>query len=290
MEDEQLALKDTDRMEQELEKTKAGAVVPHAASAQSRVKAILTAPIALKIIGGVVLLAIWQVAVHELAPAYVATPIGIAKVFWPVVTSADFLSAAWSTIRAVLEGLALCLVTGAIFGMAIGRSKLMHRIFGHYVYGMYAMPMVAILPPLTLWFGYTQNARLALIILVTFVTIVINVADGARHVPREYMEVAHMFQAKRRHIWFDVTLMSSLPYLLAGIRLSIGRAIVAAVLAEFFTSIGGLGYFILLNARSYEDNTAFVAILLLGALGVFLESSMKWIVRFSMPWYGRSAR
>ncbi len=245
--------------------------------------------LSLKLAAGLVLLGAWQILIQELAPSYVATPIGIAKVLVPVVTSASFLAAAWSTIRAVLEGIAVSLIGGGLFGMAMGRLKLVDWAFGHYIYGLYAMPMIAILPPLTLWVGYTANARLALIIFVGFVSIAINAADGARSVGKEYLEVARMFQASQRNIWFQITLFSSLPYLLAGVRLAIGRAIVAAVIAEFFMSIGGLGYFILLNARSYRDNTAFVAIVLLGALGIVLESSMNWITRRTMPWYGRAA-
>lgn len=252
-------------------------------------KACFASRLFLKIFAGFVLLAGWQILIQAYAPPFVATPIGIAKVLVPVFTSARFLTAAWSTIRAVLEGIAISLVAGGLFGIAMGRSKVMDWLFGHYIYGFYAMPMIAILPPLTLWVGYTTNARLALIIFVAFVSIAINAADGARSVSKDYLEVAHVFQASRRNIWFEITFFSSLPYLLAGTRLAIGRAIVAAVIAEFFTSIGGLGYFILLNARSYRENTAFVAIILLGALGVLLESSMNWITRRTMPWYGRAS-
>ena len=75
-----------------------------------------------------------------------------------------------------------------------------------------------------------------------------------------------------------------MPYLLAGFRLAAGRALIGAVVAEFFLSVGGLGYYILYNSRSYHHNEAFVGVLLLAGFGVGFELLVNWATRHFMPW------
>jgi len=106
-------------------------------------------------------------------------------------------------------------------------------------------------------------------------------------VPREFLEVARSFRSDRLRMLIEIVLPSSTPYLLAGFRLAAGRALIGAVVAEFFLSIGGLGYFILYNSRSYRHNQAFVGVLLLAAFGVGFELLVKWSTRRFLPWYRR---
>lgn len=240
-----------------------------------------------KITAGILLLIIWEVLVSNFAPPYVASPIGIARVFPSVVGGTHFQTAVWQTFAAIAEGLVIALLTGVVTGLAMGRVKLFDRMAGVYVNGLYSMPMVAILPLITLWFGYTSAARLATIVFAAFFSIAINTADGARSVPREYLEVAKVYHASRWHVWFTITLPASMPYLLAGIRLALGRAVVGAVIAEFFASIGGLGFYILTETRSYHHNQAIVAVIVLALFGVLVETLMKRVTKRLMPWHGK---
>ena len=116
-----------------------------------------------------------------------------------------------------------------------------------------------------------------------------NVADGARSVPREYLEVSRSYRSGRLRMLTDIVLPASMPYLLAGFRLAAGRALIGAVVAEFFLSIGGLGYYILYNSRSYHHNEAFVGVLLLAFFGAGFEVLVNWSTRRFLPWYRREA-
>ncbi len=247
----------------------------------------LASPLVLKLAAGLVLLALWEIVVRSLAPAYVARPSGIVKVFFSVMQDAQFLAAAGATLWAVVEGLFISLVAGIATGFLMGRVKVIEYGLRYYVNSLFATPMVAILPLVSLWFGYSGDARLAVIVFASFFTITINACDGARLVPLEYLEVAQSFRARRLSTFLHIVLPSSLPYLLAGARLAAGRALIGAVVAEFFVSIPGLGYYILFNSRTFKHNEAFIAVILLVATGVAFEAFVKWLTRRYMPWARR---
>jgi ABC-type nitrate/sulfonate/bicarbonate transport system permease component len=251
-------------------------------------KGALDSPWVLKAVAGVVLLALWEVVVRALAPAYVARPSGIAKVFFAVITDAQFLGAAALTLGAVLEGLVVSLIAGTLVGFLMGRLPAAERALRYYVNSLFATPMVAILPLLTLWFGYNSHARLATVVFAGFFPIAVNACEGARAVPFEYIEVSRSFRARPASTLLDVILPASLPYLIAGVRLAAGRALVGAVVAEFFISIPGLGYFILYHSRTFRHNEALVAVIVLVAAGVGFEALTRWLTRRCLPWHRAS--
>jgi ABC-type nitrate/sulfonate/bicarbonate transport system permease component len=156
------------------------------------------------------------------------------------------------------------------------------------VNAFFALPTIAVLPLMTLWFGYSSTARLALIIFGSFMPVCLNVYDGVRRLPTEFIEVAKTYHARWWNVWFGIALPSSLPYLLAGLRLAAGRALVAAVVAEYIVALPGLGYYILFESRSFHQNQATVAVIALALLGVAINSSADVATRLLLPWYRRS--
>lgn len=243
-----------------------------------------------RLIAGVVILLVWEAVVRAFAPAYVAKPSTVALAIPKVIADPTFLRATGVTLAAVAQGLAVALILGTVIGLLMGRSPALERAIRHYVNGFYAVPMIVVLPLFSLWFGYSGATRIATIIFAAIFSIIINVADGARTVPREYLEVARSFRSNRVNVLLGIVLPSSMPYLLAGVRLAAGRALIGAVVAEFFISAGGLGYYILYNSRIYHHNEAFVGVLLLGAFGVGFEVLVGWATRRFLPWYRRDEK
>jgi ABC-type nitrate/sulfonate/bicarbonate transport system permease component len=244
----------------------------------------------IRIGGGIALLGLWEISVRLFAAPFVARPTNVVLVIPRVLTNPDYWAAAWSSIHAVLTGLVIALVFGTLLGLLIGRVKVANRMIGFYVGAFFTMPMIAVLPLVTVWFGYDHAARLATIVFACLFSVIINVSDGARSVPPEYLEVGRAYRARRRDVWFDITLMSALPYLIAGARLAAGRALIGTVLAEIYASVPGMGMFILANARGLKQNDAVVGVILMCALGLLFEWTMNWILRRWFPWYRRDER
>lgn len=243
-----------------------------------------------RLLTGIAILLAWEIVVRTLAPAYVAKPSTVLLAIPSVIVDPAFLSALGITLLAVIEGLAVTLVFGTALGVLMGRFDTFDRMIRVYINGFNAMPMIVVLPLFSLWFGYSPATRIATIIFAAIFAITMNVADGARAVPREYIEVSRSFRASKLSVLTGIVLPASMPYLLAGFRLAAGRALIGAVVAEFFISAGGIGYYILYNSRSYHHNEAFVGVLLLAAFGVGFELMVQWATRRFMPWYRRDEK
>jgi NitT/TauT family transport system permease protein len=149
---------------------------------------------------------------------------------------------------------------------------------------LYATPMVALVPILVLWLGIYLKAKVLVVFLFAIFPILINTYQGVRQCDKNIIEVAHSFRATEMQMWRHGLLPWSIPFITAGIRLAIGRGLVGMVIAEFYTSISGLGYMITRYAHIFEMDKTFVPVILLMVLGVSMTSGLKWIERRIAPW------
>jgi ABC-type nitrate/sulfonate/bicarbonate transport system permease component len=255
---------------------------------RTRLRRVSWSSLGIKIATGLAILVIWQVGADLFAPDFVARPSRVAAEFPAVVTDGGFWSASWSTLWAVVQGLLIAIALGVPVGLLMGRIKVVDWLLRLYVNGFYAMPMIAITPLVIVWFGHSDVTRLVLVIFAAFFPMALNAADGGRSVPTQHLEVARSFGAGPARILFGVALPASLPYLIAGFRLAAGRALVAAVVAEFLASIqDSLGWWILLNARSFRLDQAMVGVVELALFGVATIYLMDLLTRRFLPWYRR---
>jgi NitT/TauT family transport system permease protein len=254
---------------------------------------------AIRVVTGVILLALWEGLVTWLAPSYVARPSGVIKAIprilqdnttSPLVALAGgFWSSVGHTILAVAEGLAIGVVAGILVGLTTGRLRDADAALKLYVNAFFALPTIAVLPLMTLWFGYSNTARLAIIIFGAFMPVCLNVYDGVRRLPTEYVEVSKTYHAPWWRVWFGIALPASLPYLLAGLRLAFGRALVGAVVAEYLLALHpGLGFWILTTSRAFDQNGSMVGVLVLMIIAVSMNGLIDLAARKLLPWFRRS--
>jgi NitT/TauT family transport system permease protein len=149
---------------------------------------------------------------------------------------------------------------------------------------LYATPMAALVPLLVLWFGIHMEAKIIVVFLFAIFPILINTYQGVRECDKNIIEVARSFRVSEIQMWTQVLLPWSVPFIAAGIRLAIGRGLVGMIIAEFFTSISGLGYMITRYTHIFEMDKAFVPVILLMILGVAMTAGLKWVERRIAPW------
>ncbi len=232
------------------------------------------------------ILAIWQIIVMLWLPSYLPTPWGIIRKAGPTMASSDFTGSLWPTMKSVIIGLVVGCSSGVAVGLLTGRVWWLRSLIAPYVNGLYAMPLLALVPMLTLWLGYSDATRTAVVIISGFLPCAVSTSDGVRHVPQLLIDAAKVLRISPWRFPIDLLLPSTLPYVVAGVQVAVGRILVGAVVVEFLASINGIGFFIITEARSFNQNEAFVAVLVLAAVGLGATMACQLLLGRIAPWHG----
>jgi NitT/TauT family transport system permease protein len=198
-------------------------------------------------------------------------------------------SALHESLRPFLLGYALAILIGVPLGLLIGGFRVAEAALGIYVTAGYAMPLVALVPLLILWLGLGFAVKVSVVFLMALFPICINTWLGVVAVPKTLIEVGKSFVAPDLVILRRIVLPATLPYIMAGVRLAVGRAVVAMVIAEFFTTISGLGAVIINSANNFDTATMFVPIIILMLMAVGLNWLIGWVERRVAPWQAEIA-
>ena len=230
------------------------------------------------------MLVLWEIFGRQVNPIFGSYPSAIAVAFWELLLSGQPGSALYDSLRPFLLGYGLAIVVGVPVGLVVGRFRTAEAALGIYITAGYAMPLVALVPLLILWLGLGFTVKVAVVFLMALFPICINTWLGVIAVPKTLIEVGKSFVASDLVILRRIVLPATLPYIMAGVRLAVGRAVVAMVIAEFFTTISGLGAVIINSANNFDTATMFVPILILMVMAIGLNSLIGYVERKVAPW------
>jgi ABC-type nitrate/sulfonate/bicarbonate transport system permease component len=231
-----------------------------------------------------VILLAWEWYGRRTNPLLFTYPTAIAEAGVKLAHSGVLWKALGQSLSVLAWGLLLSIVVGVALGLAIGRSRVVEALLEVPMDALYAMPMVALVPIIVLWVGFGPVAKVVVVFLFSVFAILINTARGVKQVDPELVEVARSYLAREVGLWKDVVLPSALPFVVTGIRLAVGRALVGVVIAEFYTSIAGLGYLIVSYANTFQTAMVFVPVVILMALGVTLTWLLHMVETRLTPW------
>jgi NitT/TauT family transport system permease protein len=237
----------------------------------------------------VVLLGTWEIFGRDINPVFGSYPSAIAEAFWQLAQTGKLWTALSDSLRPFFLGYGLAILIGVPIGLITGRFRVVEAAIGVYITAGYAMPLVALVPLLVLWLGLGFAVKVAVVFLMSVFPICINTWLGVTAVPKTLIEVGKSFVASDTVILRRIILPATLPYILAGIRLAVGRAVVAMVIAEFFTSISGLGAIIITSANNFDTATMFVPIVVLMVMAIGLNYLIGAIERWVAPWQAEIA-
>jgi len=231
------------------------------------------------------ILIIWQLVGPLVNPIFFSYPSKIALAFYELTfVTGELQHYMVESLLILFYGLGIAILVGVPLAILMARFKPVDWALDLPVNAMYATPMVALVPLLVLWFGIYMEAKVIVVFLFCVFPILINTYQGVRECDKNMLEVARSFRSNEWRMWQDVLFPFALPYIAAGIRLSIGRGLVGVVIAEFYTTISGLGYMITRYAHIFDMDKTFVPVILLMFLGVSLTSALKWVERRIAPW------
>lgn len=238
----------------------------------------------LRIASVLVVMVAWELLGRQVAPLFMSYPSAIIRSAVQMSADGELAAAFLESLKTLLLGFGISAVLGIAWGLAIGRYRAVEAMSDWLVNALYATPLVAIIPLVILWFGLGFSAKLFIVIILAIFPILINTASGVRNVSESLIDVGTAFAATEREIFVKIIFPAALPYMMTGLRLGIGRAIIAMVVAEFFTAITGLGALIIKYGDQYDTASMFVPILVLMALGIVLTAIVRRAEAWIAPW------
>src|SRR5712691_2923232 len=212
-------------------------------------------------------LGIWEMLVRglDLPPWLLPAPSDIAVRF---VKATNLLYHTGLTVLEALAGFAASAVIGITLSALIVHSRFLERGVFPYIIVSNAIPIIAIIPLLTIWFGFGIAPKIMICSIISFFPIVTNTTRGLKATDRRVVEFMRSINATRPEILLKVQLPSALPFIFASFKIAASLALVGAVVAEFYSSDTGLGYLIITSATQLRTDLLFVAIVVLAVLGV----------------------
>jgi NitT/TauT family transport system permease protein len=238
----------------------------------------------IRLVSLAIALALWQVAGASVDPVLFTTPSKVTVAAVDMVGSGELWSALWPSLLVLLMGLTLAITFGTLMGLTLARFRILDIGVTVYITFLYSIPSVAQVPLIVLWAGYETTAKVIILFLFAFFPMVINTYQGVKAVDPKLLEVGRAFRCNERQLWANIVLPGSLPFIVTGIRLAVGRGMIGMVLADLYTAISGIGYLIVRTASTFQVDKMFVPIVTLGLLGVTLTALLRFVETRVAPW------
>jgi NitT/TauT family transport system permease protein len=223
-----------------------------------------------------------RVVVHN--PLFFSSLTDVAEravVLWQ---SGELQNHIWTSFVEFAGGYLLAALFGILAGIGMAASKTARGFFDPWVSMLYSTPILALGPLFILWLGIGMASKIAVIFLVAVFPILINTLVGLTTTDRLLLDVGRSLGATRRQLYLKVRMPAALPYIIAGLRLSVARALIGVVVAELFGARAGLGFLILQSAQSFDTAAMFVGVIILAGAGVSSVALLKLFERKMAPW------
>ena len=229
-----------------------------------------------KILGGVsvfIFLAIWELCGNTfqlINPMFMSAPSLIVKAAWQMFASGEIWNDLYISGIEFAWGYILSIVVAIPFGIAIGWYKKFAYVCDPFVNAMNATPRVALLPLVIIWLGIGILSKVGIIFLGAVFPLLINTRDGVKTTPANLLTAARSFGASEWQIFKSVVLPSTVPFILTGLRLAVGRALIGVMVGELYAATAGIGFMITVAGATFQTDKVFVGVLIFAIGGMVL--------------------
>jgi NitT/TauT family transport system permease protein len=256
----------------------------------------------------------WEGLVRALEPLYRTSGRGTLSILgglaiWEffsrvVVNNALFLAAPTQIIGAIVDlaetgelqhhmaisgiefiiGYVIACFLGIALGVGMAGSATIKQMAQPWVSGLYATPTIALAPLFILWFGIGIWSKVIVVVTLVLFPVTINTEAGLRQTSERLAEMLRSFGASRQQIFWKLSLPSATPFMLAGLKIGIGRGLIGVVVAELFGSRAGLGRLISQSADSFNMPELFAGVVVLAGAGIVMTAGFSWLEGRLVPW------
>jgi ABC-type nitrate/sulfonate/bicarbonate transport system permease component len=224
------------------------------------------------------------ISVLRVNPMFMSAPSLVAQAAYGLFSSGEIYNDLYVSGIEFFWGYALAVVVAIPFGIGVGWYKKMSYLFDPFINAMNATPRVALLPLIIIWLGIGIMSKVGIIFLGAVFPMLINARDGVKTTPHNLLNAAKSFGASEWQIFRSVVFPSTVPFILTGLRLGIGRALVGVLVGELYAATAGIGFMITVAGATFQTDKVFVGILVFAITGMVLTETVNRLERRFDKW------
>jgi NitT/TauT family transport system permease protein len=237
-----------------------------------------------KILGGLsvgVFLMIWELVGNTFGwinPMFMSAPSLIVAAAYEMFRTGEIYNDLYVSGVEFIGGYLLAAAVAIPFGLMVGWYKRASYVFDPFINAMNATPRVALLPLVIIWLGIGIMSKVGIIFLGAVFSILINTRDGVKTTPLNLLTAARSFGASEWMVFKTVVFPSTIPFILTGLRLAVGRALVGVLVGELYAATAGIGFMITVAGATFQTDKVFVGVLIFalsGMVGMELLSKLE---------------
>lgn len=196
-------------------------------------------------------------------PLFTSSPSRIAGEFRDLIGDGTLTADLLASGQVFVVGYGLAVVFGAVVGIMIGWYRTPYAVLNPFITSLYATPRIALMPLMVIWLGIGLWSKVAVVFLGAVFPMLINMQSAMRTLDADLLKAARSFGASQSDIFRTIALPASVPFLISGLKLALGRGLVGVVVAELFAATKGIGYRIMLAGATFQTDQVFVGVLVL---------------------------
>jgi ABC-type nitrate/sulfonate/bicarbonate transport system permease component len=221
-------------------------------------------------LGVLVVLAGWQAVTSSglINPLIFASPVDSARTFVDLFVSGEIYPHLFASGRLLFSGLAAAVITGTIVGFAAGWFRTLRGVLLPHVSLLYSTPSIALMPLFLVFFGLGFWSQFAVVFLLPFFPAYYAAVDAVANTDPNLLKVARSFTASDSKLFRTIILPGSIPLLISGLRIALGKAVTAVIVVELYASAEGLGFFLNFSGLRFKTDVVFAILTLLAVFGL----------------------
>ena len=234
----------------------------------------------------VLFLIVWQiVGVNEIIRSdLISFPTEIIETFYRMALSGELTVNIAVSLQEFVQGFVPAVLIGVALGAGFALSRRLRYLFEPLVIALNTSPIIAFVPIVVVWFGVGMQSKSVMVFLAAVIPIIINTTTGIAEVNDSWIRACRAFGATRWQVIAKAILPGAMPVMMTGIRLSVGRAVVALIAAEMYVSVRGIGRLIQVYSTSDRAAEIFVLVAIVSSFGFFLVTALRRIEDWLAPW------
>lgn len=237
----------------------------------------------LSVLGGLLL---WELLARLLLEneLLIPPPSSVIRSFWKLSLSGELTRHLYATLFEFACGFSTACVVGVILGYFMGRYRWFDDLMDPWVAALYSIPVIAFVPFIIIWFGIGMVSKIIVVFKITAVAIMLNTAAGIKNIDPTLLELSRSLRLSPWEATYKIRFPAAFPYIITGMRLGVGRALLGVIVAELLAANAGLGYLLRESSETWDSPKLFVTVVLLVAIGMGSFNLIKKFEQKIAPW------